>query len=263
MTPRWVFLRGLMRDQRHWGAFPHQFAETLGIEQPLLIDLPGNGLRHLEESPTSVPAMAAWLREELHRLAPPPYRVLAMSLGAMVTVAWAEAHPEDLDAAVLANTSLKPISPFYRRLHPRAWPLLLRMAMGQPTAEAAEQAILALTSRHLEQTQAVVADWVRWRESHPVSRANALRQHAAAARYRAPRRAPAVPWLIANGAGDRLVHPSCSASLAAAWQSPLVVHPTAGHDLPLDDGAWLAEHIRDWLRRTAKSAAATGRSVGR
>jgi len=26
-----------------------------------------------------------------------------------------------------------------------------------------------------------------------------------------------------------------------------VIHPEAGHDLPLDDGAWVAGQIRAWL----------------
>jgi hypothetical protein len=25
------------------------------------------------------------------------------------------------------------------------------------------------------------------------------------------------------------------------------LHPSAGHDLPLDDGPWVAAQVRDWL----------------
>jgi hypothetical protein len=28
----------------------------------------------------------------------------------------------------------------------------------------------------------------------------------------------------------------------------LALHPTAGHDLPLDDGDWVARVVRLWLR---------------
>lgn len=246
-APTWVLLRGLMRDARHWGAFPDVLRAAIPGTKLCLLDLPGNGLRNLETSPASVPTMAEWVRAELLRQGlPPPYRVFAMSLGAMVAVAWADAHPEELECAVLANTSLKPISPFYRRLQPAAWPLLLRMALTNPDARAAEEAILQLTSRHLDQTCSVLDDWTRWRLSHPVSRANALRQLLAAMRFTAPQRAPQTRLLLLTGAQDRLVDTRCSQALAATWQCEIAVHPTAGHDLPLDDAAWVAQHIRRW-----------------
>ena len=247
-APTWVLLRGLMRDSRHWGGFPATLRAALPGARLCLLDLPGNGLRHREHSLASVPAMAEWVRAELLRQGlAPPYRVFAMSLGAMVTVAWADAHPEEIDAAVLANTSLRPISPFYRRLQPAAWPLLLRMALSKPDPRAAEAAILQLTSRHLDQTSVVLDDWTQWRLSHPVSRANALRQLRAAMRFAAPRRAPQTRLLLLTGAQDRLVDTRCSEALAQAWRCEIAVHPTAGHDLPLDDAAWVAKRVSNWV----------------
>lgn len=246
-APTWVLLRGLMRDARHWGAFPNLLRAALPDAQLCLLDLPGNGLRHREQSPASVPAMAEWVRAELLRQGvKPPYRVFAMSLGAMVTVAWADAHPQEIERAVLANTSLKPISPFYRRLQPAAWPLLLRMALGKPTAREAEEGIWQLTSNHRDQTGAVLEDWTSWRLSHHVSRTNALRQLLAAMRFNAPSRPPQTQLLLLTGAQDRLVDTRCSQALATAWQCQIAVHPTAGHDLPLDDAAWVTQQMRDW-----------------
>lgn len=247
-APTWVLLRGLMRDSRHWGNFPEVLRATLPEAELCLLDLPGNGLRNHETSSTSVPAMAEWVRAELRRQGLlPPYRVFAMSLGAMVTVAWANAYPEELDACVLVNTSLRPISRFYRRLQPAAWPLLLRMALTNPDPYAAEIAILQLTSRHLEQTRAVLKDWTAWRLSHPVSRANSLRQLLAAMRFSAPSQVPQSRLLLLTGLKDRLVDSGCSQALAKAWQCDIAVHPTAGHDLVLDDAPWVAQQIRLWL----------------
>ena len=248
-APSWVLLRGLMRDSRHWGAFPQALRAALPDSAMCLLDLPGNGVRHKEQSPASVPAMADWVRAELLRQGvEPPYRVFAMSLGAMVTVAWADTHPEELETAVLVNTSLRPISPFYQRLQPAAWPLLLRMALTNPDARAAETAILQLTSRHLEQTHAVLDDWTTWRLSHPVSRTNALRQLLAAMRFAAPAHAPQTRLLLLTGARDKLVDTRCSQALAKNWRCALAVHPTAGHDLPLDDAAWVAQQLALWSR---------------
>lgn len=255
-APTWILLRGLMRDARHWGAFPQSLRAAMPNATLCLLDLPGNGLRHREQSLSQVPAMADWVRAELLRQGlRPPYRVFAMSLGAMVTVAWADAHPDEIDAAVLANTSLKPISPFYRRLQPAAWPLLLRMALGNPTAREAEQAILQLTSTHCDQTCAVLDDWTQWRLSHPVSRANALRQLLAAMRFNAPSRPPQTRVLLLTGTRDRLVDTRCSQALAQQWQCEIAVHPTAGHDLPLDDAAWVAQQVSRWSVDYAKKPA--------
>lgn len=274
----WVLLRGLTRERRHWGGFPAQLAAAArraGLpEAPIVaLDLPGNGTRHGEPSPASVAALAAQARRAMQRLGhPPPYRVLAMSLGAMVAVAWAEAWPQEVAGLVLVNTSLRPFSPLHRRLRPAAWPLLLRALLGGLTGRAREAAILELTShRALTRSPAastaspsghglaedafpvsgfdgaaVLDDWAAWQREHPVTRANALRQLIAAARYRAPRTAPACPTLVLAGARDRLVDPGCSRALAQAWGLSLVEHPAAGHDLALDAGDWLAQQAASW-----------------
>lgn len=242
----WIFLRGLMRDGRHWGKFPGQFATALHSDAVHLIDLPGNGTRHRQQSPVSVPATAAWLRDALRQQGlRPPYQVFAMSLGAMVTVAWADSHPQEIARAVLVNTSLKPVSPFHQRLQASAWPLLLRMALLRPSARSAEQAILRLTSRHHADDMQLLEQWTEWRKALPVARANALRQLMAAARFQAPLHVHC-PLLLLNGAGDQLVSPECSAALARRWQCPLRVHPSAGHDLPLDDPQWVIAQVRGW-----------------
>lgn len=245
----WIFLRGLMRDARHWGDFPSQFRAVQTGAEIVTLDLPGNGLLYQQQSPADVPAMAAYCRAELQRRGiAPPYRLLAMSLGAMVAVAWADAAPQELQAMVLVNTSLKPYSPFWQRLHPRAYPSVLRMAFTNPDARAAETMLLALTSQHRARTQAVLPDWIRWRQSHPVSRRNALRQLLAAARFQAPSRKPDTALLILTSSADALVDSRCSQRLAAAWAAPLCTHPNAGHDLPLDDGAWVANQVSAWLK---------------
>lgn len=245
-TPPWVLLRGLMRDERHWGGFPTTLGAAFPGARIETVDFPGNGRLHRQASPMRVEAMAEQVRAELRRRGlEPPYRVLAMSLGAMAATAWADRHPQEIAACVLVNTSLRPFSPPHWRLRPQAWGGLLRMLFGRAQAPAIEAEILRLTSSRAP--YGVLPDWIAWRQQHPVSAANALRQLAAAARYVAPRAAPPVPLLIVNGAADALVDPRCSSRLAAAWQVPLCVHPDAGHDLPLDEGDWLARTIHDCL----------------
>ena len=97
--------------------------------------------------------------------------------------------------------------------------------------------------------------WVGVRQARPVSRSNALRQLMAAARYRAPLQAPVPRMLLLGSQNDGLVSGQCSQAIAQAWQVPLALHPSAGHDLPLDDGPWVLAQIRRWLAQEGAAGA--------
>jgi len=242
----WILLRGLARETRHWGGFAEAFANALPEARVLALELPGNGALNGQRSPASIPALAAHCHEAAARLgAAPPYHLLALSMGAMVAVAWAERHPEEVAGCVLISTSFGAFSPLHHRLRPRAWPALLAILLRRG-AQAREQRVLELTSGRPGTHARALEAWSAIRRSRPVSATNALRQLLAAARYRAPLAAP-VATLVLAGARDRLVDPRCSMAIARRWHCPLGLHPEAGHDLPLDDGAWVAGEVRAWL----------------
>ena len=244
----WVLLRGLTRESRHWGEFPAVLQRQLGSVQVVALDQPGNGQLNAQASPTRVGEMAEACRVALReRGLEPPYHLLAMSLGAMVALAWANEHPEELQGCVLINTSLRTFSPWYQRLRPRNYGRVLGMALSRDL-EANERTVLAMTTRHptVDKTT-LLAQWASWRRERPVSRANALRQLWAAARFGTPREAPEVPLLVLVSAADGLVDPRCSQRLAQAWGAEVRTHPTAGHDLPLDDAAWVAREVAAWI----------------
>ena len=244
----WVLLRGLTREARHWGGFPQQFGAAFPGAPVICLDLPGNGKLNGQDSLPSVEAMADYCHAEIARLGiARPCRVLAMSLGAMVAVAWAQRHPNDLVAAVLINTSLRPFSPFHHRLRPSNYPRLLRLFGLPASGRLIETAILQMTTQLQRNPAATIDEWLQWRKENPVSRRNALKQLLAAARYRAPWQRPLANLLLLGGAGDQLVDSRCSLQLAAQWAAPVMLHPAAGHDLPLDDEAWVLAQIRGWL----------------
>ncbi|MFZ4536092.1 alpha/beta fold hydrolase [Propionivibrio sp.] len=248
MTP-WIFLRGLTRESRHWGSFPETFRREVPDAQVYTPDLPGNGTLNAQESPLYVQEMAECIRAQLiGQGIPPPYNVLAMSLGAMAAVAWAKGHPEEIRGAVLINTSMRPFSPFYRRLKPGNYSRLLKLALLGGSDQDWESAILARTSHHPEHPAEVLKNWVSYRREYPVSGRNALRQLLAAARYRGPLDGLVHPVLILTSQLDDLVDNSCSRQLADRWKTAFAEHPTAGHDLPLDDGPWVASQVGQWLR---------------
>lgn len=78
-----------------------------------------------------------------------------------------------------------------------------------------------------------------------------MREIIAAVRYRAPSNPPHVALLVLAGAKDRLVDPHCSQAISDRWKSPLHIHAEAGHDLPLDDGVWVAQRIQEWVAALA------------
>jgi pimeloyl-ACP methyl ester carboxylesterase len=212
----------------------------------IALDLPGNGLLNQQASPMRVQDMVEHCRAQLKaRSIPPPYRLLAMSLGAMVAVAWAREYPNEIATQVLINTSMRPFSPFYDRLRPANYGALLKRVVLGASPETWERTILRITSN--QAGEAVLPHWLALRQANPVSRTNALRQLVAAARFRAPTAPPAAATLVLASARDQLVSVACSKALAGHWQARLRIHPSTGHDLPLDDGAWVADQVRDWL----------------
>lgn len=244
----WILLRGLAREKRHWREFPKQLTKELPEARVIELELPGNGELNAMTSPSNITAMASHCRAELAGLGiPPPYHLLAMSMGAMVATAWAVSRPEEVEACVLINTSFGAFSPIHHRFRLRAWVTLLRCLLTR-SERRREALIFDLTSRLVEPSAPVIEEWVAIRRSRPVRPGNALRQLLAAARFRAPLNPPAKTLILAS-AGDRLVDLRCSSEIARRWHCALAIHPAAGHDLPLDDGTWVAKEVRHWLER--------------
>lgn len=225
-------------------------AQALPAHPILCPDLPGNGVRNHELSPTRIEAMVEDCRARLKGCGHlPPYHLLALSLGGMVATSWAATHPQEVAALVLINTGMRPFSPFYERLRPACYAQLLRAAAASDNLPRREALILGLVSNNTAKRDTALPAWVALARQNPVSRPNAMRQLLAAARFRAPAAAPAAPALVLVSQQDRLVAAACSRALARAWGTALAVHPAAGHDLPLDDAPWVVDEVVAWLTR--------------
>ena len=64
----WILLRGLTREAQHWGDFPKLLQAAYPEMQVVALELPGNGVRHAEPSPTTVRELAAHCHAEAARL---------------------------------------------------------------------------------------------------------------------------------------------------------------------------------------------------
>lgn len=245
----WILLRGLTREARHWGGFVPQFTAKLAAhgkaEAVITLDLPGSGEFKDIRSPATVAKVVDFLRQQLKaKNILPPYKLLAMSLGGMVAASWAQDHGAEVSRLVLINTSMRPHGSMGQRLKPTNWPALVQLAARWQDGPAAEALIHRLTCQQLDTRRADIDAWLHIRQSAPVSRSNALRQLAAAARFSCSPATPACPVLVLSSTADRLVDSACSILLAKAWHVSHIQHPWAGHDLAHDDEDWVLQQVQ-------------------
>ena len=261
-TRRWVLLRGLVREQRHWNDFPEIFKRYFPQDQLILHDFAGNGKRFRETSAASIQGMVEDIRYSLasDSLASDsntadsigqPVHIIALSLGAMVATEWMTRYPDECVASVLISTSMKGLNPLHQRLLPSTYPSIIRSLLLPESIENKESRNMNLVSNLAAQDETrrenLIRRWADYAREYPVSAANGLRQLIAAARFHIPDKKPAQPVLILRSLEDHLVSPECSATLADHWQKPIQTHDTAGHDIPLDDADWVCATILEWL----------------
>ncbi len=231
----WLLLRGLVRERRHWLDVPDRLAARTRASV-LTLDLPGVGTEHRRPSPTTIDGIVADLRERfLATRSQGPWSLFAVSLGGMVALRWGELHPEDFGEIVVCNTSASNLAGPFQRFRPAALMVLLRALPAGPVAR--QRLILGLVANtpegqsHAETFAAFAAD-------APVAVSVLFRQLLAGARAQAPA-ALRVPLRVLASDGDRLCDPVASRTLATRLGAPLLVHPTAGHDLALDAPEWV------------------------
>ena len=244
----WILLRGLARESAHWGAFVPLLQSTFPEAQITLLDLPGTGCFHQETSPGTIKAITNRVRHHAfdNGFIQQPVTVLALSLGAMVGWEWMRSYPEDICGAALMNTSFADLSPFYQRLRWQSYRDFVALTMTHDVHNR-ELRILQLVSNRRDQNEQITQAWEKIQNERPISLKNSFRQIIAAATYRPGDIKPKQPVLLLNGQGDRLVAPACSEAINKKWNLELRRHPWAGHDLTLDDGAWVALQLKDWV----------------
>jgi len=246
-----VLLRGLSREQAHWGDFIGQLQATL--PNPVLaLDLPGVGQALHQPSPANIRQIVQQLRHHLAAIRQGPCHLLAMSLGAMVAMQWAAEYPTDIASLLLINSSSGQLTPFYQRLKWQSYPKVIQALFA--SAMQREQLILQLTANNIRQRQQQLAHWQQIAMLRPVRKVNVLRQLLAASRFQLPEK-PQCPVLLLASRADRLVHWQASQRIAECWQVPLVLHSSAGHDLALDAPQWLLQQAKQFYQSLGEPSA--------
>jgi pimeloyl-[acyl-carrier protein] methyl ester esterase len=250
----WILLRGLTREAAHWGSFETHLQQAFPDAQIHALDLPGTGIYYQQPSPDSIPEITRQIRQQAHENGwlQAKATLLSLSLGGMISWEWLQRYPAEINGAILINTSLATLNPFYHRLRWQNYFKLIQIAM-QKEIYRRELAILKLVSNLEENYKTTAREWEQIQTHRPVSLQNAKRQTLAAANYRPALQQPIAPVLLLNSLGDRLVAPCCSTTISKRWSLPLVTHLWAGHDICIDDGAWVINRLLEWVNQERPS----------
>jgi pimeloyl-ACP methyl ester carboxylesterase len=245
MSTHWILLRGLVRHKIHWGDFTKKLASNFPNDSFECIDAAGNGSEAQRKSFLNIHESMLDIRSRRQTtIKTDSLGLLSISLGSMLATEWVHTFPEEIRKIVLINTSDKSLSPFYERLRPQVYGELIKAIRCKNDLER-EKIIFNITTEKPELIQHWAATFSK---ANPTTRANALRQLWAASRYNFPTSAPKCNGLLLVSQNDRLAHPICSQKLSQKWQWPLLSHPWAGHDLPLEDGDWVCEQIKNHFK---------------
>jgi pimeloyl-ACP methyl ester carboxylesterase len=207
------------------------------------LDLPGVGTEHGRRSPSRIEGISDDLRRRFRAAVPSGARfgLFSVSLGGMVALDWVRRFPEDFELAVIVNSSAGDLSRPQERLRLETIRLLLGM-MREADPVARERRLLEIITNHRGEDEALAQKWGELARSTPVPVSVLRSQLVAAMRFQTPEPvATRLEFFVS--ARDRLVDPSCTYRLAERYRSPIQVHPTAGHELPLDDPDWVIDRL--------------------
>ncbi len=261
---KWILLRGLVREQRHWLDFPTHFAANVksadGKTEVLCLDLPGFGSENEGVVPASIDGFVDDVRARFRKLVPGDEKVglLAVSLGGMVALTWLARHPEDFVGGVVINSSIGNLSPLWHRMQPHNWPRIARAPFMGPRER--ERMLLGMT-RHQGDLDRDADRYAAIAAATVPKKKNFVAQLRAALAVKAPAHID-VPTLVLASVGDNLVSYKCSEAIAQRLSLPLELHhgrgaEAAGHDLPLDAPDWVCGKVNDWLKTLPQTSSST------
>jgi len=239
----WVFLRGLTRESQHWGNFPEVF-KKYSLGQVICLDLPGFGYNYHSSMPDSINKTTDFLRQQfLAMKISGNINLLGISLGGMIALNWASRY-DDFNKVVVINTSSSD-SPMFDRIK---IPSLLQLSTSLLIQNARfKEWVILDTICNTAIGKSFFHQFASIEESRPVKFEKVVKQLRMANKFKLPKNLKS-DLLVLAAKRDRMVNWKCSELIAKKYKANLGIHATAGHELPLDDGPWVAEQISDWLK---------------
>lgn len=240
----WIFIRGLARPAAHWWKFPDFFKQIFPDDQIEMLDIRGNGEQAHMPSFTSIAENVRDLRARSELLKLGPVHLMTISLGSMIGIEWAHLFPNEIRTLTVINTSDARTSKPWQRLQIKNFPLFLKALTLPNNSIEKELAIFDFTAQNLKNKKQVAAAFAK---HIPTSKENILRQLFAASHFQLPEK-PNMPILLLSSLGDKMVSPECSRNIEKEWKIKAHWHPSAGHEIPLEEPEWVCEQIRRNLR---------------
>ncbi|MCB9063062.1 MAG: alpha/beta hydrolase [Halobacteriovoraceae bacterium] len=244
-----LLLRGLGREYRHWGDFPQELKKIDSKVNVHFIDLPGFGIYTNLDSPLTISSTVKFLRKEYLKIKnghKGDWHLITISLGGMIGLYWANKYKNDFKSLTVINSSSGNLSPLLHRLRPFGIAKLLEVATKKTNLDR-ESTVLDLVINSTKGKKEIAKRHARYLDEHPLKIENVLRQLAAAAMFRLPKKMN-IPLLILCSLQDKMVNPQCSFELSKHFNAHCISHPNAGHDLPLEDPKWSAQEILSWIK---------------
>ncbi len=243
-----IGLRGLARGNVHWGDFSDILKRQNNNSLFIPLEMAGNGERAIETSSMNPEDVIKDLRQQCKNRVKAlgfddnvKVNLVALSLGGMIALKWAELFPEEVENVFVVNSSLKQLSPLSERLLPRNYLKIVKMILFDDIRER-EEGILRITSNYYSLTKSHLPQFISSEKTHSFRVINFFRQLILAFRIRI-----SIPLaarvIIVCSQNDRLVSAKCSQAIAKVFNCEIHINNYAGHDLPLDDGEWLSQLI--------------------
>lgn len=242
-----ILLCGMSRESRHWGNLPSHLSALPCTKNVYCLDLPGCGKHWRKRGVFSIEAMREHVEREYLKMAGDQKSerkvVIGLSLGGMVAFDWVIKKPWEFTEYILINTSFGNLSWPIERVRPSGMLRLIR-GLFEDSPDGPERAIIDIGSQKHGSNKKLIEEYLRIQNEQPVSMETILRQTIAALFYfPIPKQGLAPKGLILASRNDRLVNYHCSQRIAQHYGLELDVHPSAGHDLPLDDPHWVLEKV--------------------
>lgn len=242
-----LFLRGLSRNQYHWG--DHKTYKMAFGSKCYFLDQPGFGDNLSLASPRSVREITDLMHDQWRSMQVDKGQrkvLVGMSLGGMVAMDWVSRYRGEWDHLVLINSSVKDLNPFWQRLKLRNYISLLKTLLMNDIYEK-EETIFDLTC-NIADKDSTLKWWLEIHEKYPPDFTDITNQLYAASKFKSPKTLPShINTLVLTSRADDLVSFKCSQAIAKKYEADIRIHEEGGHDLCLDDFSWCVKQILGWL----------------
>lgn len=246
----WLLLRGLVREQRHWREFPKLLSEKTN-STVLCLDVPGMGTESFRKSPYAIKEIMDDIRQRFFlakQSSDGEWGICCVSLGSMVALQWAHEYPNDFSRIVITNVSCKPLSSTFERFMPKNVLQIPKLLFAE-NKKSREKIILKMTSNKSDiELDKIAEDYSKFSLEQSQFQSVGIAHLIAGSRFSIPKslensHGKTHQFLVISSQKDTLVSPKCTRVIAKYLNAPLVEHPSANHDLPLDDPNWFVDKI--------------------